>query len=103
MAEKGGRHTKSGESASGVEWTAPRSGALRSVAVVDHVDQRFAAYDDHGAPPRPSPPGGDGRISPEPRVIIRVRTVWTCDGERSPSRRRKSTAAAVRPISPGSW
>ena len=90
VAEKCGGYTQSRQRPRGVERTAAWRGALRSVAVVDHVDQRLAADDDHGG------------ISPEPRAIMRDFTVCTWEGERSPSRRRKRTPAAVRPIAAGS-
>src|SRR5216683_1795018 len=90
-AEKGGRHAEPGERPGGVEGPSTGHAALRAVSVVDHVDQGLATDDDQG------------RISPEPRVIIRVRTTWCSDGDRSPSRRRKSTSAAVRPMAAGSW
>src|SRR4029077_16320028 len=90
VAQKSGGHSEPGQRPRGVERTSAGHAALRAVSVVDHIDQGLATDDDHG------------RISPEPRVIIVVRTTWCSDGERSPSRRRKSTSAAVRPLAAGS-
>src|SRR5204863_9429557 len=90
MAEEGCRDPEARQRSCRVEGATTRGGALRPVAVVDHVDQRLAADDDHGG------------ISPEPRAIMRDFTVCTWEGERSPSRRRKRTPAAVRPIAAGS-
>ena len=61
-AQKCCRHSQPCQRARRVERPPAGDGALRAVVVVDDVDQRLAADDDHG------------RISPEPRVIIRVRT-----------------------------
>src|SRR5229473_3014179 len=91
VAEKSCRHPEPGQRPRGVEGTSARDHALGAVSVVDHVDQGLATHDDHG------------RISPEPRVIIRVGTTWCSDGDRSPSRRRNRTSAAVRPMAAGSW
>src|SRR5436189_830680 len=50
--------------------------------VVDEVDERLAADDDHEA-------RSVGLISPDPRGISVTGTMWWTEGDASPSRRRK--------------
>src|SRR5581483_1146875 len=40
-------------------------------------------------------------ISPEPRAISRVGTTWVVGSQSSPSRRRKMSDAAIRPMAEG--
>src|SRR3981081_817138 len=87
--QKCSRHPKTSKGTRGVERSTAWHSASGTVPSVDHVHQGFTADDDHGA------------ISPEPRVIIRVGTMWCSDGDRYPSSRLNRQCAAARPETVG--